>query len=941
MKRFILLLATLFAMTNVVAQLRPDMPIPADKEVRVGQLENGMTYYIRHNEKPKGQASFYIFHHVGAVQEEDSQQGLAHFLEHMAFNGTKNLPGKTMIEYLERNGVKFGADLNAYTSYDETCYNLDNVPTANPATIDTALLVMHDWSQFISLDPQEIDSERGVIMEELRTRDGAAWRAMIRRSAAVNKGSKYEHRNVIGYLDGLKSFDHETLYDFYKTWYRPEYQAIVVVGDIDVDQIENKIKTMMADIPASPADAPQKEAYLVPENEEPIVSIFSDPETTASVMRIFIKRPALPKQYNNLVISQMYDALNTYTSAMANDRINEISMQPDAPFLGGGMASGNILGVNPTQDLTMFAVQTRDGELLRGYKAILEEMEKMKRYGFTQSEFDRTKAEILRQAEATYANRNDLTNVQYVQTYLANYRSNTAMADAETQYDLDKQYIEALTLDDVNAWIQQLLTPENQVITVEVPKKEGLADPTEAELLAIRSEVMASDVEAYQDNTVSEPLIPAGIKLKGSPVKKTAYNEDLGTTEWILKNGVKIIVKPTQLKADEVLLQVRADGGTSLLPTTEVKEGEFLPTILSMSGVGKFSAVELNKQLAGKKAGVELNVNNYSNGMNGYCSPKDIETMLQLLYLNFTSPRFSEEDFNTTMNSYKAYVQNLTSNPDYIMSVETTKTLYSDNPRQQPLTIEALESISFENLPETFKTLYPGANSFTFTFVGNVDLDTLKPLVEKYIGSIPTSKQVIEFTDDNLRTAKGKVVNDFRTPMLQPKVSEFLLFSDSADYTLRNKQTLLLLNLALNNRYLQSIREEKGGTYGVSVSFELTYRPEKQCILHISFDTNEAMADELVQIVFDEFKKIAAEGPMAKDIDDSREYLVKQFKNTLEKNSTWFGLIDSYNRHNQNLLADYAKTLNSITYDEIRDLAKKLLDSGNVIQVTMRPEADK
>ena len=947
MKRFILLLVTLFAMTNVVAQLRPDMPISADKEVRVGQLENGMTYYIRHNEKPKGQASFYIFHHVGAVQEEDSQQGLAHFLEHMAFNGTKNLPGKTMIEYLERNGVKFGADLNAYTSYDETCYNLDNVPTANPATIDTALLILHDWSQFISLEPQEINNERGVIMEELRTRDGAGWRAMVRRNAAVNRGSKYEHRNVIGYLDGLKSFDHKALYDFYKTWYRPEYQAIVVVGDIDVDRIENKIKSLMADIPASPADAPQKEAYLVPENEEPIVSIFSDPEMTASVMRLFIKRPALPKQYNNLIISQMYDVLNSYTSVMANDRMNEIAMHPDAPFLSAGMDSGNILGVNPTQDLTMVAVQTRDGELLRGYKAILEEMEKMKRYGFTQSEFDRTKAEFLRQAEATYANRNDLTNGQYVQTYLANYKKNTAMADAETQYNLDKQYLEALTLDDVNAWVKQLLTPENQVITVEVPQKEGLAEPTEAELLAIRSEVMTSDVEAYQDNTVSEPLIPADIKLKGSPVKKTAYNEDLGTTEWILKNGVKIIVKPTQLKADEVLLQVQADGGMSQLADTEVKEGEFLPVIAAQSGVGKFSAIELNKQLAGKKAGINLYVNNYSNGMSGYCSPKDIETMLQLLYQNFTSPRFSEEDFNTTMDSYKAYVQNFSC---CIYRSGAGRQAFCKVPGagillctavffQQPLTIEALESISFENLPKTFKTLYPGANSFTFTFVGNVDLETLKPLVEKYIGSIPTSKHVLKFTDDKLRTAKGKVVNDFRTPMLQPKVSEFLLFSSDADYTLRNKQTMLLLNMALNNRYLKSIREEKGGTYGVQVSYTLSYRPEKQALLQIQFDTNEEMADELVPIVFDEIEKIATEGPEAKDINDSREYLVKQFKNTLENNGTWFGLIDDYNRHKKNLLADYEKTLNSITYDEIRDLAKKLLDSGNVIQVTMRPEA--
>lgn len=939
MKRLILLFVALAAMTNVMAQLNPMDEIPADKQVRIGRLENGMTYYIRHNEKPKDQASFYIFHNVGAVQEEDSQQGLAHFLEHMAFNGTKNLPGKTMVEFLSRNGVKYGADMNAYTAHDETCYNLDNVPTVKPGTVDTALLILHDWSQFISLEPQEIDNERGVIMEELRTRDGAGFRAMVRRNAVVNKGSKYEHRNVIGYLEYLKSFDHQDLRDFYTTWYRPEYQAIVVVGDIDVDYVENKIKALMADVPASPANALQKEVYLVPDNEEPIVSILSDPETTASVMRLFIKRPAFPAQMNNRVVRQMTDVLNSYVLAMAISRMDEIAMQPDAPFLGGTMDSGDVLNLNPNMDLTMVAVQTREGELLRGYKAILEEMEKMKRYGFTQGEFDRTKAEFLRQTEATYANRNDRTNGQYVGTYLANYKKNTAMPDAETQYNLDKQYIEQLTLNDVNAWVKQLLTPENQVITVEVPKKEGLAEPTEAELLSIRSEVMASDVEAYEDNTVSEPLIPADVKLKGSTIKKTVVNKDLGTTEWILKNGAKIIVKPTQLKADEVLLQVRADGGTSLLADTEVKEGEFLPVVASMSGVGKFSATELNKQLAGKKAGINLVVNTYSNGMSGSCSPKDVETMLQLLYLNFTSPRFSEEDFNTTLNTYKAYVQNLTSNPDYIMQVETTKTLYGNSPRQQPLTIEALESISFESLPETFKTLYPGANSFTFTFVGNVDLETLKPLVEKYIGSIPTSKHVIKFTDDKLRTAKGKVVTDIRTPMLQPKVSEFFLFTSNANYSLRDQQTLLLLNQALANRYRESIREEKGGTYGVQVNYELTFRPEKQYIMQMTFDTNEAMADELAESIYEEFQKIADEGPLAEDIDASREYLIKQFRNTLEQNKTWFTMIDEYNRHNENIPADYEKTLNSITYDEIRDLAKKILDSGNVIQVIMRPQA--
>lgn len=938
MKRLILLFVALAVMTNVMAQLNPGEPIPADKEVRVGQLENGMTYYIRHNEKPKGQANFYILHNVGAIQENDAQQGLAHFLEHMAFNGTKNLPGKDMIDYLERNGVKFGADLNAFTAHDITCYNLDNVPTLKPGTIDTALLILHDWSQSISLEPAEIDNERGVIMEELRTRDAADYRAMIEQNKAVYKGSKYEQRNVIGYLDGLKSFSYDELRNFYKTWYRPEYQGIVIVGDIDVDAIEAKLKSMMSDIPASPADAPQKEAYVVPDNQEPIVSIFSDPESMASVVRIFIKRPAMPAQNNSLVIKEMIDMLDTFTSMMASNRMNEIAMQPNAPFLGGVMQIGDLLMVNPNLDLIMIGAQTRDGELLQGYQALVAEMEKMSRYGFTQGEFERAQADLLSQTETVYANRNDRTNKNYVDVYLQNYQKNTAMPDAETQYNISTQLIKGLTVNDVNAWAKQLITPANQVITVVAPKKEGLINPTEADILKVRSEVMASEITAYEDTAVTEPLIPANAKLKGSAVKTTVYNKDLGTTEWTLKNGAKVIVKPSQLKADEVLLKVTSEGGMALLPAEQVQAGELLPAIASMSGVGVFSANDLGKQLAGKNAGVMLEVNSYSNGMNGFSTPKDLETMLQLLYLNFTNPRFSKDDFNTAIGAYKAYVQNLTSSPDYIMQMEATKTLYNNNPRKQPMTVEVLDQITFESLPEIYKTLYPGANSFTFTFIGNVDLATLKPLVEKYIGSIPASKSVLKFKDDGVRKVTGKVVNDFHTPMLQPKVTELFVFSSDADYSLRNKQTLLLLNLALTDRYRASIREEKGGTYGVQVGQELSYRPKEQYVLQMSFDTNEAMADELAPVIFDELQKIAEQGPNAENIDSAREYLLKEFKNSLERNDSWFRLIDNYYRHNENAVADYATSLNSITYDDIRNVAKEILDNGNVMQLVMRPQ---
>ena len=939
MKRFILLVVALASLMRAAAQPNPMEPIPADKAVRVGRLANGMTYYLRHNGKPKEQASFYILHNVGAIQENDAQQGLAHFLEHMAFNGTENLPGKTMIEALERNGVKFGADVNAFTMHDITCYNLTNVPTINPGVVDTALLVLHDWSQSISLLPEEIDNERGVIMEELRTRDGAMFRGMTARNKALNKGSKYEERNVIGYLEGLKSFSYDEIRDFYKTWYRPEYQAIIIVGDIDVDAIESKIKELMSDIPASPADAPQKEFYPVPANEEPIVSIFADPENSGSVVRLFIKRPAVPFQQNNLVIRQMFDILDTYVSLMESMRINEIARQPEAPFLGGAMQIGDLIGMNPTQDLVMWAVQTRDGELLNGYKALVTEMEKMRRYGFTQGEFERAQAELLRQTETIYANRNDRTNEEYTNIYLMAYRKNMPMPDAETEYKMTTELLQLISLNDVNAWAQNLVLPQNQVITIDVPLKEGLAVPTEAEVLAIRAEAMAAEVESYEDNLSDETLIPAKTKLKGSPVKKTVFNEEMGAIEWTLKNGTRIVVKPTQFKADEVLVRIKSDGGTALLPDDQVFAAEMLPSIVSMSGIANFSATDLNKKLAGKNVGLGMSIDNYTNGMQGSCSPKDMETLLQLIYLSFTNPRFTQEDFNTTINTYKSYLQNLTSNPDYLMAIESTKAIYGDNPRRQEATMEMMDGISFEQLPAIYKTLYPGANSFTFTFVGNVDPETLKPLVEKYIGSIPASKTQLRFTDDNVRKAAGEVEKDFRVAMLQPKVSEMFLFTCDAENTIRNRQLMLLLTLSLNNRYHESIREEKGGTYGVNVAPELEYRPVSQISMKMTFDTNEQMADELAPIIIAELRKIAEEGPKASDIESSREYLAKTFTNSLESNMQWTSLLEGYYRFDQNSVRDFIGTLNSITYDEVRDLAKQLVESGNMIKVIMRPEA--
>ena len=939
MKKLMMLVAAFCFFGSVSAQINPMQPIPADPEVRTGKLENGMTYYIRHNEKPKGQADFYILHDVGAIQEEDDQQGLAHFLEHMAFNGTKNLPGKQLIEYLETVGVKFGYNLNAGTSWDYTVYNISDVPTSRQGIIDSAMLVLHDWSHFIALQPEEIDSERGVIMEELRTRDGASWRSTMKLLQALGKGTRYEHRNLIGYLDGLKSFEHDALERFYHKWYRPDYQAIIIVGDLDAEATEARLKEMMADIPAPAADAPQKEVIVVPDNEEPIVSIFTDPEMQGSRVQIFIKRPALPEEMNNMVAAEIVNITEAYMSTMENARLQEIAMQPDAPFLGAGMGTGDVIGIIPTLNATVFTAMTQDGQLARGMEAIYTEMEKAARHGFTQGEFERAQENLMRQVERTYANRNDRTNSQFVSTYLSNYRKNAPMPDAETEWKLDSMIIKMLNVDVINAYAREVIKPENQVIVVTAPEKEGVVNPTEEEVLAIRDKVMAAEIEAYEDDVVKEPLISEGTELKGSPVKKTEQNEEYGATVWTLANGTKIVVKPTTFKADEVRMNAQAKGGLSILTDEEYYMGEMMPAVNSMSGVGKFSATELRKQLSGKSAGVQPSVSEYASTMSGSCSPKDIETMLQLVYLNFTQPRFDRTDYDNLMKMLRTQLENARTNPDFQMQEKTLDVLYGHNPRRQVINTEIIDKFDFEALPAIYRKLYPDVNSFRFTFVGNIDPEVLKPLVEKYIGSIPASKKPMTFVDDKAYPVKGEVEETFRTPMQQPKVSVNFTFTGEMDYSIKNKVALTFLTQALNSRYLVSIREEKGGTYGVQVYGSTGYIPRETYSLTMAFDTNEEMADELCEIILKELRKIVEEGPLTEDIEKTREFLVKNWKNSLEQNGSWMSYLQAKYGSGLDYLADQEEAVRTTTNADVQALARKILEDGNMVKVMMRPEA--
>ena len=938
-KLLFLVVALVMGLTAAQAQLDPSLQLPADKAIRQGVLPNGLTYYIRHNEKPKGLAEFYIVHDVGAIQEGDNQQGLAHFLEHMAFNGTKNYPDNKLREYLEKIGVKFGANLNAFTSWDLTQYFMTDVPIARESVIDSALLVLHDWSHFITLDPKEIDAERGVIKEELRTSETASWRAQIKMIKAIGKGTLYEHRNLIGYLDGLANFTYDDIREFYHKWYRPDYQTVVVVGDIDVDMVEQKIKTIMADIPAAGPDAPKKDVIVVPDNDEPIVSVNADPEMQQSNLMIFYKSKALPKEMNNTMTYELLDLVKAYISRMMSERLSDIARKPNAPFIHAGFSPASGFGICPTLETTAGQVMTQDGKLMEGYKALLTEMERMRRHGFTEGEFERAKNNMLSSLESQYKSREDRKHSHFADMCISNFSDGTPIYDAETEYQLDKQIAEMISCDMINATVKQMYQPlKNAVIVVNTPQKDGIAIPTEAELVASLKAAVAAEVEPFKDNVVKEPLISDESALKGSKVKSVVENSSIGFTEWTLENGIKVVVKQTPYQADNIGFEATSDGGAAVFADDMYYSAQMLGSVMNMSGISKFSASDLRKQLSGKQAQVGLGVSTYDHMVTGRAALKDVETMFQLLYLNFTAPRFSQDDYQTLMKRYNAMLANQMTDPDFIFSQQRMKTLYGNNPRRQQLTPELLADVKFEHMAQIHKQLFSNAADFRFTFVGNMSPEELKPLVEKYIGSLPTAKKPGNvYTDDNVRPVKGGVVNDFRTKMEQPKVSVFVGYSGDLKFDMKNQVVAAYLSQALRNRYLKSIREEKGGTYGVSARVSLTPWISEYMV-EVMFDTNEQMADELTDIVFAEIEKIAKEGPLADDMEKTREYENKNYAKTIEQNGWWATTLYHFYKYNINRVEEYLPAVNGVTSADVQALAKKILDDGNLVKVVMRPE---
>lgn len=935
MKR--LFLAAALIMVSMVAAVAQQVEqLEQDKDVKVGKLDNGLTYYIRHNEKPAERASFYLVTNVGAIQETPAQDGLAHFLEHMCLNGTKNFPGKGIISYMESIGAKFGSNINAGTGVEQTAYMLMDVPLKRETVVDSSILILHDYSHFVTNDPAEIDAERGVIIEEWRTRRDANQRGREALFSVLYKDSKYATCNIIGTKENLETFKPEELVNFYQTWYRPDLQAVVVVGDIDVNYVEAKIKEYFNRIPK--VENPKaKDVITIPENKEPLVSIFTDKELNSTDVTLFIKSEPMPESYNTTNIGLVTSLMKDLITNMLSERLNDISKSANAPFMDASTGFGKLC---ETLEAFVLGVTTKDGEGVKGFEAALVELERAKKFGFTQDEYDRAKANILKTLENRKNNADSRQNEQFCRVYMNNFLDNDPYMTPEYEYNITKQYLDMLPVAVVNQTFQQVITTENNVISYSAPAKEGVAVPTEKELTDALEAAKNADIKPLESAVSNEPLMDAS-KLKGSKIKKEEKGE-FGSTVFTLANGIKVVVKPTDFKKDEIRIKTVAKGGTSFLPEELLPsmERNIFGTYQSNAGISKFPQTQLTKMLTGKIASANYYIGTDRHGVNAYSSPNDLETALQLLYLSYTEPRVEQGELEVGLNQLKALVPNMEKQPNYIFSMAIQKAV-ADSPRNVKLSKELLEKVSAENIKKALNILYGDAAGTTVIVTGNVDINSFKPLMEKYIGSIPVkAKSSKDAIDHNLVPAKGFVDNTFEVAMETPKTSVAILYSAyDIKNNLENTVAFNVLKGVLDQLYTKTIREDEGGTYGVGVEAVVFGSKDiKDCaILAMMFDTDYAKAQKLIKLAKDGLKEIAENGPNAEYLAKSKENLLKKYPENQIINGYWESVLNNYYVEGIDRFTTYKEVVNGIDAQTIKNIVKDILGAGNETDIIMNP----
>lgn len=929
---FLLLAGILMFPALAVAQQWP--PIPVDTTVRIGKLPNGLTYYIRHNEYPKGQAEFFIAQKVGSILEEDNQRGLAHFLEHMCFNGTKNFPGNQVVNWLETKGVKFGQNLNAYTSVDETVYNISNVPTASIAVQDSCLLILHDWACALLLEDEEIDKERGVIHQEWRRAMVGQMRILENLLPEMYPGNRYGYRLPIGTMEVVDNFPYSALRDYYHTWYRPDQQGIIVVGDIDVDRIEAKIKEMFSYI-EMPADAKERVYYPVEDNPGTIYAVGQDKEQGNAVVELMFKRDVLPDSLKGNLGYMVENYINSMIASMLNARLEEMTTRPDAPFASAGASDGEFF-LAKTKDAFSVSGVAKDNDIKPVVEAIYREVLRAQRNGFTATEYARTRSEYISRLEKAYKNRASRESGSYAREYVRHFVDNEPIPTVEWEYQTMSMVVNQIPVELINQVFAQYITEDNRVLLGLLPEKEGVTMPTDEELAQVIAKVDADTIEAYVDNVKTEPLI-ANLPTPGSIVKET-QNATWGTTEWTLSNGAKVIIKPTKFKEDEILMTAIAKGGTSVFGDEKANSLIFMPLALNQYGLGAFTNSDLQKYLAGKQASVRTSFSTYDREVSGNTTPKDLATLMEMTYMMFTGLNITEDEFTAMQNTYTGYLQNQEATPNYQFNKNLTKALYS-NPRNQALSVDVINAADRQEILDMSKQMLANAADYTFVFVGNIDVATFKPLVEQYIASLPgDAKKAVKKVKVNkkLGIGKGTKTDEFTYKMETPQTTAAIVSFANMPYTDKNQKIASMAGQILSARLISTVREKEGAVYSIWAQGAMRRCSTEPVVIQSSFPMKPELKEKVLGMIKNEFVGMET-NITEEEFNKVKEFMIKSQTEAFEKNNSWLNNLVGFQLNGVDTFNNAIATINSITVEDVQKFMKKFNKQKNYRVVILDP----
>ena len=931
----VILLALIVALVRVeTSGQTPSLsqPMPVDPQLTMGRLPNGLRYYIRANKKPEKRAELRLVVKAGSILEDDDQRGLAHFVEHMAFNGTKNFPKHELISFIESLGMRFGADINAYTSFDETVYMLQ-VPTDKPEAMDRAFQVLEDWARYVSFDPVEVEKERGVVLEEWRGNRGAGMRTAEKIFPVMFKGSRYANRIPIGTPEIIQNGKAERIKKFYEDWYRPDLMAVVAVGDFDKAAIEKLVNSHFGSIPANTSPKPRP-VYDVPDRTEMGFSINTDKETSTTSIEIDTLLPARPEgsvgAYRQKTVDRLF-------SAMLNARFAELTQKPDAPFVFGFGGRGGFLA--RTKEIASLNALVKEDGIERGLQALLTEAERVARFGFTETELARQKASILRSYERLALEKENTPAASRANEYVRNFLIDETLPSADDEYALHQRFLPEISLAEINKLAREWF-PENnknRLVIVTAPQKDGLTIPDETKLATIIKGSTSAELKPYVDTVASAALLES-LPAPGKIVK-TSTNDKLGLTIWELSNGVRVVLKPTNFRADEIIFRASSPGGTSLASDADYIPASTATQVINTGGVAKFSAIDLGKMLAGKVASANPYISELEEGLNGGSSRKDLETMFQLIYLRFTQPRADANSFAAQATQARTFMSNQSAVPEFAFFEALSAARFGNHPRRRLQTAATVDEWNLEKSLAFYKDRFADASDFTFYFVGSFDEATMKPLVERYLGALPSIKRKETWKDIGVKDLSG-IVEKRVEKGIEPKSRATIVFGGPFEFNQERRIAIRAMSEVLQTRLLDAIREELGGTYSVTASFGYTKFPKPEYSLSIQFGCSPERTDDLIKRVFEEIEKLKTEGPTEKQLADEKEALIREFETNSKQNGYLLNQISLRFQNGEEpegiwQIPELYRKLDAAT---IKDAAKLYLNTQSYVKVTLFPE---